>query len=95
MLCGIALLAGLAFLVPSASPVAAATTPEAVVRAFYNWDLPVEYPQSWPDNLSGAKRYLTSSLYSLVSQIGPFEQTNKAEVLAPSRSGTRRFQRRR
>ena len=81
MLCRIALLAGLAFLVPSALPVAAATTPEAVVRAFYDWDLSVKYPQSWLDHLSGAKPYLTSSLYNLVSQIGPFERKNKAEVL--------------
>ena len=81
MLRRIALLAGLAFLVPCASPVAAETTPEAVVRAFYNWDLSVKYPQSWLDHLSGAKPYLTSSLYNLVSQIGPFEQKNKAEVL--------------
>jgi hypothetical protein len=33
------------------------------------------------DHLSGAKPYLTSSLYNLVSQIAPFEQKNKAEVL--------------
>jgi hypothetical protein len=81
MLRRVALLAGLAFLVPCASPVAAATTPEAVVRAFYNWDLSVKYPQSWLDHLSGAKPYLPSSLYNLVSKIGPFEQKNKAEVL--------------
>jgi hypothetical protein len=46
------------------SSVAAATTPEAVVRAFYNWDLSVKYPQSRLDHLSGAKPYLTSSLYN-------------------------------
>lgn len=77
----IAILAGLAFLAPYASPAAAATTPEAVVRAFYNWDLSVKYPQSYLDHLSGAKPYLTQSLYSMVSQIGPFEQKNKVEVL--------------
>ena len=81
MLRPIAIFAGLTFLVPSALPVAAATTPEAVVRAFYNWDLSVKYPHSWLDHLSGAKPYLTSSLYNLVGQIGPFEQKNKAEVL--------------
>ncbi len=64
MLRRIALLAGLAFLVPYASPVAAATSPEAVVRAFYNQDLSVKYPQSWLDHLSGAKPYFTSSLYN-------------------------------
>ena len=77
----IALLAGLAFLAPYAAPVGAATTPEAVVRAFYNWDLSVKYPQSYLDHLSGAKPYLTPSLYNLVSQIGPFEEKNKVEVL--------------
>ncbi|MGA7356694.1 MAG: hypothetical protein WA431_08765 [Candidatus Cybelea sp.] len=41
---------------------AAATTPEAVVRAFYNWDLSVKYSQSWLDHLSGANPYLTSAL---------------------------------
>jgi hypothetical protein len=81
MLRPIVLLAVLAFLVPRTSSVAAATTPEAVVRAFYNWDLSVKYPQSWIDHLSGAKPYLTPSLYNLVSQIGPFERKNKEEVL--------------
>lgn len=77
----ITLLAGLALLAPCASAIASATTPEAVVRAFYNWDLSVKYPQSYLDHLSGAKPYMTPSLYSLVSQIGPFEQKNKVEVL--------------
>lgn len=81
MLRRIVLLAGLAFLVPCTSPVAAATAPETVVRLFYNWDLSVKYPQSWLEHLGGAKPYLTASLYNLVSQVGPFEQKNKAEVL--------------
>jgi hypothetical protein len=76
-----ALFAALSFLIPCAAPVGAATTPEAVVRAFYNWDLSVKYPQSYLDHLSGAKPYLTPSLYNLVAQIGPFEQKNKEEVL--------------
>jgi hypothetical protein len=81
MLRRIAILAGLAFLLPFTSPVAAATTPETVVRGFYNWDLSVKYPQSWLDHLSGAKPYLTPSLYNLVSQIAPFEKKVGASVL--------------
>lgn len=81
MLRRVALLSGFSLFVLCALPVPAATTPEAVVRAFYNWDLSVKYPQGWLDHLGGAKPYLTPSLYSLVSQIGPFEQKNKAAVL--------------
>lgn len=77
----ITLLVGLAFLAPCASPALAAGTPETVVRAFYDWDLSVKYPQSWLDHLGGAKPYLTPSLYSLVSQIGPFEKKNQEAVL--------------
>ncbi|HEY1976401.1 MAG TPA: hypothetical protein VGG89_07650 [Candidatus Baltobacteraceae bacterium] len=77
----VALLVSFAFLAPCGSPAATAGTPESVVRAFYNWDLSVKYPQSYLDHLSGAKPYLTTSLYGLVSQIGPFEQKNHEEVL--------------
>src|SRR5262249_31738423 len=44
-------------------------------------DLSVKYPQSWLDHLSGAKPYLTPSLYNLVSQIGPYQQKQGAAIL--------------
>jgi len=77
----IALVVGFAFFAPCALPTAAAGTPDAVVRAFYNWDLSVKYPQSWLDHLGGAQPYLTPSLYGLVSQIGPYERKHGAAVL--------------
>jgi hypothetical protein len=71
---------GLAFLAPCVAGVAAATTPGAVVGSFYQWYFSAGVKGRAFNHLSGARKFLTPSLYALLGRVQPYEALH-GEVL--------------
>jgi hypothetical protein len=75
-----ALLGGLAFLATSVAGVTAVTTPAGVVGSFYQWYFSANVKGRAFNHLSGARKFLTPSLYALLSRVQPYEARH-GEVL--------------
>jgi hypothetical protein len=76
----IALFCGFAFLAATVSAAAAAPTPTAVVRSFYQWYFSPSAKGHTFDHLGAAREFFTPSFYALLSRVMPYERLH-GEVL--------------
>jgi hypothetical protein len=76
-----ALFCGFAFLAPTVPAEAAASSPAAVVRSFYQWYSSPAAKGHTFDHLTAARAFLTPSLYALLGRVMPYERSHHGEVL--------------